>query len=628
VQDSATEETLLFPGSGTNTTFALPSAVHEDIFAECEARASLSYRNHRQAPCPIEPRSTVAAWASGADGRERLTQWSCTQFPHGTRDGLAAALGVDNEQVHVITPDVGGGFGAKSGTYPEDIVVALTARVVGRPVRWNETRSESMTGLAHGRGWDVEATIGGTLEGDIQALKVRILADAGAYPMIGSILPFFANVLATGLYDIPAVDVGARSVLTNTVPMGAYRGAGRPEAALTIERMMDVFAAELGMDPAELRRRNFIPAEAFPFTTPTGAAMDSGDYEKALDSVITTAGYAELRAEQARRREDPKSPQLGLGWSAYVEIANPMGAPEFGSMQVNTDGSALVLTGSSAHGQGHHTAFAQLAAELTGISFEQIEVRHGDTDEVSRGGGTGGSRSLQAGGSAVWEATEAVVARAKEAAASLLEANPADIVLDTDTAAFSVAGTPVVSLTWADVASHIEQSEGTPLQAETDFQPPAATFPFGVHLSVVEVDPITGQVVVLRHVACDDAGTIVNPMIVEGQVHGGVASGVLHALMEEFVYDDDGNPLTANLMDYALGSAAELPFFERIPQETPTDRNPIGAKGIGESGTIGAGPAVQNAVVDALSHFGVRHVDIPVTAQRVWETIRAHSKTG
>ncbi|MCB0990873.1 MAG: xanthine dehydrogenase family protein molybdopterin-binding subunit [Acidimicrobiales bacterium] len=623
VSRSATDELLLFADAGTNTSLAMPSANQDDIFADCEVTVGLHYKNHRQAPCPIEPRSTVSSWSAGEDGRPRLTQWSCTQFPHGARDALAAGLGVDKDQVHVITPDVGGGFGAKSGAYPEDLVVAAIARDLDRPIRWTETRSESMTGLVHGRGWTVDARIGGSRDGNVTSLEVRILADAGAYPAIGSVLPFFGSVMATGVYDIPKVDVASRSVVTNTVPMGAYRGAGRPEAALTIERMMDMYAAEIGMDPAELRRRNFVAPEAFPFTSPTGAAMDSGQYEKALDAVMSAAGYEQLRAEQARRRSDPAAKQLGLGWSAYVEIANPMGSGEFGSIQINNDGSALVLTGSSAHGQGHHTSFAQLAADLTGIPFDRIEVRHGDTDEVKRGGGTGGSRSLQAGGSAVWEATEAVVEKAKHAAAALLEANPADIVLDTDTGSFSVAGTPAVSTGWADIATHIEQSEGAPLQAEADFTPGGATFPFGVHLCVVEVDPGTGGVEIVRYVACDDAGTIVNPMIVEGQVHGGIASGALHALMEEFVYDEDGNPLTANFMDYALGSAAELPSFERLVQETPTDRNPLGSKGIGESGTIGAGPAVQNAVVDALSHLGVRHVDIPVTPQRVWRTLQS-----
>ena len=367
--------------------------------------------------------------------------------------------------------------------------------------------------------------------------------------------------------------------------------------------------------------------------------MDNGEYAAALDAVIEAADYAGLRAEQERRRNDPAAPLLGLGWCSYVEITNPLGAQEFGSVEVLTDGSALVLTGSSAHGQGHHTAFAQLTHDLTGIPIDKIEVRHGDTDEVKRGGGTGGSRSLQTGGSAIWKASETVVARAKEVAAELLEAAVGDIVLDTNTGSFSVVGTPAVATDWATIAAKVADDDTQAaeaidsgdtedgddltgrLMAEVDFRPEGATFPFGTHLSVVEVDRETGGVTAVDHFCCDDAGVIVNPLIVDGQVHGGVASGIAHALFEEFAYDLDGNPQTANFMDYGLASAAELPSFTRIPMETATPRNPIGAKGIGESGTIGATPAVQNAVVDALARLGVRHIEIPTTAQRVWEAM-------
>jgi carbon-monoxide dehydrogenase large subunit len=617
--DALTDETVLFPEAGTNVAFQVPASSGDDIFADCETTVSLSFRNNRLAPCPLEPRAAAARWET-TDGSERLTQWSSTQGAHGTRDALAGALGVEPDQVRVICPDVGGGFGAKNGGYPEDIVVALLARRLGQPVRWAETRSESMLGLVHGRGCDFEATIGGTADGRVTAYKVHSVQDGGAYANIGSVLPFITRTMTSGVYDIANVDFSAQSVLTNTVPMGAYRGAGRPEAAAAIERMIDLFAAEIEIDPIEVRRRNFIAPSAFPFTSPTGAEMDTGDYDRAVAAVVEAADYPALRAEQERRRSDPSAPLLGLGWSAYVEIANPMANPEYGSVEIRTDGSALVLTGSSAHGQGHHTAFSQLVSDLTGIPFDRIEVRHGDTDEVPRGGGTGGSKSLQVGGSAVWEAGEAVVVEAKQLAADLLEANPDDIVLDTDTDAgtFSVVGSPAITTTWADVAARAQGEGGDPLRAEADFQPPGATFPFGVHLSVVEVDRETGRVNVLRHIACDDAGTMVNPLLVEGQVHGGVASGIAQALMEEFSYDADGNPVTANFMDYPLVSAAELPMFERIPQETPTPRNPLGAKGIGESGTIGATPAVQNAVIDALAHLGIRHVDIPTTPERVW----------
>ena len=480
-----------------------------------------------------------------------------------------------------------------------------------------------MLNLAHARSVENRVRLGGTRDGDIQAYECHMIQDAGAYPGIGAILPFLSRIVATGNYDIPKVAFSAESVVTTTTPIGAYRGAGRPEATIALERIIDVFAAEIGLDPIELRRRNLLAADAFPLKTPTGADMDSGDYETAVDLVIDAADYGSLRAEQERRRNDPNAKLLGLGWCVYVEIANPMGAGEFGSVQVQPDGSAIVLTGSSAHGQGHHTAFAQVAADVTGIPFDKIDVRHGDTDEVKRGGGTGGSRSLQVGGSAVHNASVNIVDAAKDIAAQILEASVDDIVLDVSSGSFAVAGTPAKSIDWAQIASKAEEDAGgAAFVAETDFKPPAATYPFGAHLSVVEVDRATGQVVPIRHISCDDAGVIVNPTIVEGQVHGGVSSGISHALMETFLYDEDGNPMTGNFMDYAFPAATEFPSFERVALETPTDRNPIGAKGIGESGTIGSTPAVQNAVVDALSHLGVTHIEIPVTPLRVWRTIQ------
>jgi len=623
--DSLAGDTLLFPDAGTNVAFSIPVGSGDDFFDGCEVTVDLAFRNQRLAPCPLEPRATVARWETDTLGAHRLTQWSTTQGAHETRDTLAAATGIDPDLVRVICPDVGGGFGAKNGGYPEDIVVALIARRLARPVRWAETRTESMLGLAHGRACNFAATIGGSRDGRVSTYRVHSIQDGGAYPDIGAVLPFITRIVATGPYDIPNVDFSAASVVTNTVPVGAYRGAGRPEAAAAIERMMDAFAAEIGIDPVEVRRSNFIRPEAFPFDSPTGAQMDTGEYDKAITAVIEAVDYATLRAEQERRRATVDEPWIGLGWSTYVEIANPMANPEFGSIEVRPDGSAVVLTGSSSHGQGHHTAFAQVASDITGIAFDRIEVRHGDTAEVPRGGGTGGSKSLQVGGSAVHGASESVVERAKEIAAEILEASPADIVLDTETGLFSVSGTPVVSLDWATISSRLHDESGQALLAEADFQPPGATFPFGAHLSVVEVDRETGKVTILRHIACDDAGTMINPLLVEGQVHGGVASGIAQALMEEFVYDADGNPLTATFMDYGLVSAAELPSFERLAQETPTPRNPLGAKGIGESGTIGATPAVQNAVIDALAHLGVRHIDIPTTSERVWKSIVEHS---
>ncbi len=609
---------MVFPDAGTNVVFEIPAEQAEATFiSDADITVELEFRNHRMAPAPLEPRATVAKWET-IDGIDHLTQWSSTQGAHGTQGGLAQACGVEPAQVRVICPDVGGGFGAKNGVYPEDIACAHIARRLSRPVRWAETRSESMVGLVHGRATTFRCVLGGTRDGTITHYSLSVIQDSGAHADIGAVLPMFTKIMTSGPYDIPNVRFDSKSVITNTVPVGAYRGAGRPEATHALERMLDVFAARLEMDPVELRRRNLIRSDAFPLTTPTGAAMDSGDYEAALNAAFDVAEYDALRAEQAARRDDPSATShLGIGISTYVEITNPLGNSEYGSVEVLPDGTALVLTGSSSHGQGHHTAFAQLTSDRTGIPIDKITVRHGDTAEVPRGGGTGGSKSLQLGGSAVVGASEAVVDAAKAAVADILEANPGDIVLDTDTGDFHVVGTPSISVDWARVASTFADRDDR-LFSEIDFKPAGATFPFGAHVCVVEVDAETGAVEIRRFVACDDAGTIINPLLVEGQVHGGVAAGIAHAMWEEFAYDEYGNPITANFMDYGIPSAAEFGMFDRIPMETPTPLNPLGAKGIGESGTIGATPAVQNAVVDALAHLGVLHVDIPVTPERVW----------
>ncbi len=619
----ASDAPIIFPDAETNVAFSIPSPVsEEDFIVGADNVLELEFRNHRMSPAPLEPRAAISKWET-IEGVEHLTQWSSTQGAHGTRDGLAAALGIDATQVRVICPDVGGGFGAKNGNYPEDQVCAHVARHLGRAIRWTETRSESMVGLVHGRAIDFRCLIAGTDDGHITHYSLDSTQDSGAHAAIGALLPFFTHMMTSGIYAIPNVRFTAKSVITNTVPVGAYRGAGRPEATHAIERMVDLFADHLGLDPAEVRRKNMLQPEDFPLTTPTGAKMDSGNYEGALDRVLAAADYPALLAEQQARRADPEAKShLGIGLSTYVEITNPMGNQEFGSVEVHPDGTALVLTGSSSHGQGHHTTFAQLASGQTGIPIDKITVHHGDTAEVPRGGGTGGSKSLQLGGSAVLQASDAVVDLARTAAADLLEANPADIMLNHDDGNFHVVGTPAVSVSWENVASALAAKDER-LLAEIDFKPEGATFPFGAHLCVVEVEAATGSVEVRRFWACDDAGVIVNPMLVDGQVHGGIAAGIGHALYEEFVYDDSGNPITANFMDYAFPSAAEFGMFDRIAMETPTPLNPLGAKGIGESGTIGSTPAVQNAVVDAVSHLGITHIELPVTPQRVWKAMQA-----
>jgi carbon-monoxide dehydrogenase large subunit len=612
------DEVVLHEAAGTNVVVDLAFGRTDDLFDGCEVVVTQEAVNQRLAAVPLECRAGAAAWVGG-----RLVQWSSTQHAHGVRDKLAAVYGLDPAQVRVIAPDVGGGFGAKIGNYPEELLLGWLARRVGRPVRWTETRSENMVGLGHGRGQHQTIEIGGRRDGTVEAYRLTILQEAGAYAEIGSILPYLTRMMAPGTYDIPKVEVNATAVTTNTTSTVAYRGAGRPEATAAIERAMDLFAAEIGMDPTEVRRKNLIAADAFPWDTPTGVTYDVGDYEQALDLALEAAGYDELRAEQARRREAGEVVQLGIGVSIYVEVtAGPTAGTEFARVVVEEDGSATVYTGSSPHGQGHHTAFATLASAELGIPIEQIRLVHGDTDLVARGEGTMGSRSLQLGGSAVHQAAVAVVDKARQRAADAMEANPDDIVLDKAAGRFHVAGTPSIGRTWAELASDAA-NDGDPLAVITDFQASQPTFPFGAHVAVVDVDTETGRVVLRRHIAVDDAGRILNPLLADGQRHGGIAQGAAQALLEEVRYDEDGNPVTSNLADYAAISATELPSFELVAMETPTPVNPLGAKGIGESGTIGSTPAVQSAVCDALSHLGVRHVDMPATPERVWRAIQA-----
>ena len=613
-----TDEVVLHEAAGTNVVVDLAFGRTDDLFDGCEVVVTQEAINQRVAAVPLEGRSAAVAWVDG-----RLTQWSSTQHAHGVRDKLVAVYGLDPAQVRVIAPDVGGGFGAKIGGYPEELLLAWLAKRVGRPVRWTETRSENMVGLGHGRGQRQSIEIGGSRDGNVEAYRLTILQDGGAYAEVGSILPYLTRMMAPGTYDIPKVEVNATAVTTNTTPTVAYRGAGRPEATAAIERAMDLFAAEIGMDPAEVRRRNLVPSSAFPWTTATGAVYDVGDYERALDLALEHAGYDELRAEQQRRRDADEVVQLGIGLALYVEVtAGPSAGKEHARVEIEADGSATIYTGSSPHGQGHHTAFATLAAAELGIPMEHVRVVHGDTDLIARGEGTMGSRSLQLGGSAVHQASIGVVARAKQLAADALEANPDDLVLDKTAGRFHVAGTPTIGRTWAELSQQAAASDD-PLSVITDFEASQPTFPFGAHIAVVDVDTQTGRVVLRRHIAVDDAGRILNPLLAEGQLHGGIAQGAAQALLEEVRYDDDGNPVTSNLADYAMISAAELPSFELVPMETPTPVNPLGAKGIGESGTIGSTPAVQSAVIDALSHLGVRHLDMPTTPERVWQAINA-----
>ncbi len=608
--------TLLFPDLGSNVVCSRDPRDDEDIFAGCDVVVTHEILNQRVAVAPLEVRAAAAVW--GDD--ERLTAWIPNQGAQGTQRGLAGMLGLPLAQVRVITPAVGGAFGAKFGTDPEAAVVGWLARHTGRPVRWVETRSENMVGMTHGRGQVQTVTVGGDRTGKVTAYRLDVLQDAGAYARIGAMLPVLTLMMAPGVYDIDRLAVSYRSVVTNTTPVGAYRGAGRPEATAAIERAMDLFAAEIGMDPAEVRRRNLLPAFTEPITSKGGAAYDSGDYAMALDTVLAAAGYERLRGEQAIRRERGDVRQLGIGLAVYVEITGGGGeagaSKENATVEVHPDGSATILTGTSPHGQGHETVWAMLAGEELGIPIEKITVRWGDTDLVPEGGGTGGSRSLQQGGAAVRQAARELVDVARERAADELEVSPDDLELDRANAGLAVRGVPGKGISFAALA------EREPLLVRTLFRAPGATYPFGAHVAVAEVDTETGKAELTRLVALDDAGVVINPLIAEGQRHGGLAQGAAQALLEEIRYDEDGNPTTTTFADYPIVSSTEVPSFELVTTETPTSYNPLGAKGIGEAGTIGATPAVQNAVIDAVAHLGVRHIDMPTTSMRVWHAIR------
>jgi carbon-monoxide dehydrogenase large subunit len=619
--DAATDKVLLFPEAGTNVMASFGEPAPADFFDGCEVVVTQRIVNQRVAAVPLETRATAAAW--GNDGR--VTIWCTNQGAQQAKGEIAGWLGLDPAQVRLITPDVGGGFGAKIGADPEYAFVAWLAKQAGRPVRWTESRSENLLGMLQGRAQDQVVTIGGRRDGTVEAYSLVIDQDAGAYPRVGIILPTLTMLMSSAVYAFPKVHSQARALATNTTSIGAYRGAGRPEATAAVERALDVFAAEIGMDPAEVRRKNLIPKFDEPYTTKSGATYDTGDYTAALDRVLAAAGYDELRAEQARRRERGEVSQLGLGMSVYVEITGAdtgLGAAESASLEVHADGTATVLTGTSPHGQGHATTWAMLASEQLGIPVEKITVIHGDTDRIPRGGGTMGSRSLQQGGAAVHKAAIELVDLAKQRAADVLEADPNDLEVDLASAGISVRGTPGTGVTFAQLA------EKEPLSVDTRFEAAGPTFPFGAHLAVVEVDVESGKAQLVRLVAVDDAGTIVNPLLAEGQRHGGYAQGVAQALLEEVLYDADGNPQTSTLADYPFVSATELPSFELVEMATPTPVNPLGAKGIGEAGTIGSTPAVHNAVVDAVSHLGVRHIDMPAAPMKVWRAIQQAQQGG
>jgi carbon-monoxide dehydrogenase large subunit len=624
----APDAPLLFADHESNMCFtsSFPPEVDADPLADADVIADVTMVSQRLAGVPIEPNGILAVPVDGG-----LTCWISCQAPHSLHAEYAAMLGLEPSKLRVVCPWVGGGFGPKSAPYVEHLVTAAAALQVRRPVRWMATRSEDMLSLVQGRDFVMTAKLGVRNDGKIVGLDASVVASAGAYPGLGAILPTLTQLMSCGVYEIPKVRFQTTAVMTNNTTVGPYRGAGRPEATQLIERVIDVAAHKIGIDPAEMRRTNFLAPASFPLTTTTGGNYDSGEYERALDAALTASGYAELRAEQARRRAANQTRQLGIGVSTYVEITAPVGLHvEWGAVEVHDDGSASVSAGTSAHGQGHHTAFAMLASDVLGIPMDRIALVNSDTDRVPRGAGTMGSRSLQTAGSAIHVASNQVLDRARKIAGHTLEASADDIVVGEG--GLHVAGVPTAIVAWADLAIASRDASKlppglapAPLRHELDFDGSDSTFPFGAHVSVVEVDTETGEVTMLRHVAVDDCGRILNPLLVNGQQHGGIAQGAAQALYEWMQYDENGHPLTATLLDYSIPSAAELCSFEVSNTQTDSPRNPLGAKGIGESGTIGSTPAIHNAVVDALGHFGVTHIDMPCTAERVWRAIRAAS---
>lgn len=658
---------MLFPERGSDT---MKFRAHQEVPAHGpdETVVTVRMENNRMAVAPLE--SQAIAVEPHDDGK--LTVWLSSQGPHENQKGFVASLGLEASDVRVISPWVGGGFGGKGGWVPEHIAVARAAQLLGRPVRWLEDRTENLLSM-HARHQIQYARLSVDSDGKIAALETHALADCGGYLEIGGLIVTATVMMAQGVYKIPQLRSGAGAVCTNKAPTTAFRGAGRPQATCILERVMDVAAAETGIDPVELRLRNLLQPEDFPFSTPTGATYDTGDYAKTLLKATELADYDALRREQADRRERGDTKLLGIGVCCYVEITAGFGSEDYASVEVGEDGKVLLKAGTSSHGQGHETVFATIVSDQLGVDLDDIVFVQSDTAEVPRGQGTGGSRSGQVGGSAVLGACEQVLEDARRLASHLLEADESDIVVADG--GLAVAGVPAAKLSWAELATAAKDVGGASggdgaaaaggdgsgeeaardgvadgsgsaggdgaadgatsasstaaadlpdrLWAENDFKQENATYPFGTHICVVEVDSETGKTEVLRHIAVDDCGVVMNPMIVEGQQHGGIASGISQALWEHIVYDDSGNPRTTNFAEYLFPSAAEFPYFEAHTTETPTDQNPLGVKGIGEAGTIGAIPAAHNAVIDALAHLGIRHLDMPLTPQKIWQAIAA-----
>ena len=620
---------LVPSGTGVSADGTVDDSAIDAAFAKAEVVISQRMVNQRLAPSAMEGRGVVAHFEPG---KETMTIWSSTQNPHILKSFIAAMTGLGQDQVRAIAPEVGGGFGAKINIYGEEYVAAAISKRLGIPLKWVEDRSEAFVATTHGRDILGYVDLAATRDGKVIGLKLRLIADIGAYNMLlTAAIPTLTMMMANATYDIPAIRTTLTEVFTNKTPTDAYRGAGRPEATYFVERAMDMLARELKMDPAELRRKNFIQPAQFPFTTQMGAVYDSGDYEKALDLALKNAKWEQLKAERDAARAQGRL--VGLGLAMYVEVCGlgpssslPTGGWEHSQVTIERDGRISATTGASPHGQGNETTFAQMLADQFGVPIESITILHGDTGVVKQGIGTFGSRSQAVGGTALHLAGGKVKTKMAKFAAALLEAHEDDLVFENGT--ISVKGSPASGQSFASVAAFayvpVPLPEGLEpgLSDEAFFEPANNTYPFGCHISMLEIDRQTGEPTLLKLVAVDDAGNLINPMIVEGQIHGGLAQGIGQAMIEEVVYSEDGQLLTGSFMDYAIPRAIDFPRFELDATVTPTPVNPLGAKGVGEAGTLGSTPSIVAAAVDALSEFGVTHIDMMLRPEKLWRIIQ------
>jgi carbon-monoxide dehydrogenase large subunit len=619
---------LVPSGTGVDAAGNVDDSAIDKAFRSAEVVISQRMVNQRLAPNAMEPRGVVAHYEPG---KGSMTIWSSTQNPHILRTFIAAMNGMGQDQVRAIAPEVGGGFGCKINIYAEEYVASAISKRLGIPMKWIEDRSEAFVATTHGRDIIGYVDLAAKRDGTVVGLKLRLIADIGAYNMLlTAAIPTLTMMMANATYNIPAIRTTLTEVFTNKTPTDAYRGAGRPEATYFVERAMDMLAHELHMDPAELRRKNFIQPNQFPFTTQVGAVYDSGDYEKALDKALKAADWKGLKEE--RDRAQAQGRLVGIGLAMYVEVCGigpssslPTGGWEHAQVTIERDGRISATTGASPHGQGNETTFGQMLADQFGVPIEHVTILHGDTGIVKQGIGTFGSRSQAVGGAALHMAGGKVKSKMARFAAALLEAGEEDIVFENGR--IGVKGAPASGKTFAEVAGFayipVPLPEGLEpgLSEEAFFEPSNNTYPFGCHISMVEVDRETGEPKLLKLVAVDDAGNLINPLIVEGQIHGGLAQGIGQAMIEEVVYSEDGQLMTGSLMDYALPRATDFPRFELHSTVTPTPVNPLGAKGVGEAGTLGSTPCIVAAVVDALSGFGVKHIDLMLRPEKLWRII-------